>query len=37
MQAEKTNTILNYILPGLLISAAFTAVIGLTAVKAAAN
>ena len=31
MQAEKNNTFLNYILPGLLISAAFTAVIGLTA------
>jgi len=31
MQAEKTNTFLNYILPGVLISAAFTAVIGLTA------
>jgi hypothetical protein len=31
MQAVKTNTFFNYILPGLFISAAFTAVIGLTA------
>jgi hypothetical protein len=31
MQARKINTVLNYILPGVLISAAFTAVIGLTA------
>ena len=31
MQVEKTNPILNYILPGLVISAAFTIVIGLTA------
>ncbi len=31
MQAGKINTLLNYILPGVLISAAFTAVIGLTA------
>lgn len=31
MQIAKTNSFLNYILPGVLISAAFTAVIGLTA------
>lgn len=31
MQVVKTNTFFNYILPGILISAAFTAVIGLTA------
>jgi len=31
MQTKKTNLFLNYILPGILISAAFTAVIGLTA------
>ena len=31
MQASKLNPVLNYILPGLLISLAFTAVIGLTA------
>jgi hypothetical protein len=31
MQGIKTNTFLNYILPGILISVAFTAVIGLTA------
>jgi hypothetical protein len=31
MHARNINTVLNYILPGLLVSAAFTAVIGLTA------
>ncbi|HLO30044.1 MAG TPA: hypothetical protein VK249_12955 [Anaerolineales bacterium] len=31
MQAEKTNTFAHYILPGILISVAFTTVIGLTA------
>ena len=31
MQAKNINTVLNYILPGLFVSAAFTAVIGLTA------
>src|SRR5215208_2168001 len=31
MQATKANTFLNYILPGMLIATAFTAVIGLTA------
>src|SRR5689334_14847776 len=31
MQAGRINTFLNYILPGILISAALTAVIGLTA------
>jgi uncharacterized membrane protein YhdT len=35
MQAAKTNTFFNYILPGILISAAFTAVIGLTAANLA--
>lgn len=33
MQAKKINTFSNYILPGLLISAAFTSVIGLTAAR----
>jgi hypothetical protein len=35
MQVRKVNPVLNYILPGLLISLAFTAVIGLTAANLA--